>query len=356
MAFNLDEIKRTKLRKTEIKHDASAPKLIGDIDQVDIDQYQNTVLDINLEQWLGLLGEHTFASKFVPITPQDARVIMSVYERFEKDKITPAELPAELLRIESELDLALDEIRSNGNSQPPDEAAFIKTSSRSPKDTTVYDRKLRENYRAELSKSSNPKDVNEQIAALFAASVDSLKTTSARQAILGLLTSERVYTDYKLALTHENRFEQNLIVRKWFNLSPSMEFRGFYANGNLNALSQYNHLVYYPHLVDKKKFIEEKIIGLFYQDIKPRLGKTFKEYVVDFALVGDRVFVIELNPFLFSTDGCLFSWTNEKETLEKGPFEFRVRESPNVAVKTLLAMEWRDLLETETKAVLNHKN
>ena len=40
----------------------------------------------------------------------------------------------------------------------------------------------------------------------------------------------------------------------------------------------------------------------------------------------EKVHIIELNPFLCSTDGCLFSWASERAILEHGPFCFRLLE------------------------------
>lgn len=138
-----------------------------------------------------------------------------------------------------------------------------------------------------------------------------------------------------------------------------MEFRGFYANGNLNALSQYNHLCHYPQVVKFRNELGSLIFDFFNSQIKHLLAPKFDQYVIDFAIVGDReengkfafdrIFVIELNPFLFSTDGALFSWGRERPLLEHGPFEFRVLEKPITAVKTKLSHDWRDVLEQENR-------
>jgi hypothetical protein len=64
--------------------------------------------------------------------------------------------------------------------------------------------------------------------------------------------------------------------------------------------------------------------------------------VVDFAI--DRtgcVWIIEINPFVQSTDAALFSWQQEREILERGPYEFRIRTEPIKNVRRLFADEWR---------------
>ena len=151
-------------------------------------------------------------------------------------------------------------------------------------------------------------------------------------------------------------------MRKWYPIKPSMEFRGYFANGNLNALSQYNYVCLYPEVTNYKAQIVAEILKFFEEKMKPILAKKFTEYIIDFAVVGDRVLngkfsfdrlmIIELNPFLTSTDSLLFSWKEERGLLEHGPFEFRVREKevPNVATK--VSPEWRAILEEELKRTL----
>ena len=97
--------------------------------------------------------------------------------------------------------------------------------------------------------------------------------------------------------------------------------------------------------------------------------------------------VIELNPFLETTDGCLFSWTKERHLLEgsqrtvtctdgaspdavggvattvatavpgteahgEGDPLFRVRFTPERGAKSLLARDWRELLEARNVKVV----
>ena len=72
-------------------------------------------------------------------------------------------------------------------------------------------------------------------------------------------------------------------------------------------------------------------------------------YIVDFAVCGDnleRILIIELNPFIESTDAALFSWKEERDKLENGPFEFRIRnEKPKGQIA--ISYEYRVLLGWE---------
>jgi hypothetical protein len=52
--------------------------------------------------------------------------------------------------------------------------------------------------------------------------VNLLKTHTAKEVLTNFVNSERVYNDMKLALSHEDRFKQNFVVREWVAISPGM--------------------------------------------------------------------------------------------------------------------------------------
>jgi hypothetical protein len=60
--------------------------------------------------------------------------------------------------------------------------------------------------------------------------------------------------------------------------------------------------------------------------------------------------VIELNPFLPTTDGCLFSWERERAVLtgEAGGFELRLVEKPRLGAASVIANDWKALIESES--------
>jgi len=49
-------------------------------------------------------------------------------------------------------------------------------------------------------------------------------------------------------------------------------------------------------------------------------------YICDFCIVKDKVYIIELNPFATTTDAGLFAWGADEKILKDGPFEFRIVE------------------------------
>jgi hypothetical protein len=183
-----------------------------------------------------------------------------------------------------------------------DEFVFVKTSCRSAKDTTVFSESFRSLYRSFLLKKQDRSE-NSRIISLLEAGTEILKVRSAREVLQMFCRSERVHQDLTLALEHPNRFEQNFVVRKWADIDVSLEFRGFVCNGKLNALSQYNHLCFFSHLLEKKDEISERIQTLFNTHIRDKLATRFSRYIIDFAFDSklETIWVIELNPFLVST-------------------------------------------------------
>ena len=132
----------------------------------------------------------------------------------------------------------------------------------------------------------------------------------------------------------------------------------------------------------------QRLKTFFYSHCCNQLAPRFQDYVIDFAITehDNKVVVIELNPFLETTDGCLFSWTKERHLLEgsqrtvtctdgaspdavggvattvatavpgteahgEGDPLFRVRFTPERGAKSLLARDWRELLEARNGKV-----
>ena len=64
-----------------------------------------------------------------------------------------------------------------------------------------------------------------------------------------------------------------------------------------------------------------------------------------------KVLIIELNPFLNTTDGALFSWEHEKSILEGDSnknFVFRITERPKTGSKAMLPTHLRSLISNST--------
>lgn len=296
-----DELKRARLRKVdnaEIK-DFSSPRLAGFLSQAELDIYTDKVVQCNLENWYHLLGECTFATRLCPITKNEARLIISIYEQLFKNK-TPDEVIELMDRWRlmitgkqkmdiSYLEYKLDEqMRSFQTTNP---FVFVKTSSRSAKDSPLASVKFREIYYEKLGLIRGVVEPrhweNEQIIVMLKSAFECLKMRDAREVIDSFIASERIYQDMLLAIgIPDERFNENFIIREFFHIEIDMEFRGFVCNNRLTALSQYNYLIYSPRLNERKFEIQDKLQAFFYTQVVLRLQFNFPtDYVIDFALL-----------------------------------------------------------------------
>jgi hypothetical protein len=74
------------------------------------------------------------------------------------------------------------------------------------------------------------------------------------------------------------------------------EFRGFVCQQKFNALSQYFHFCYWPELVQHKDEIARRVTEYWETRVKHRVKHT--SYTIDFAVLQDQIYVIEINPFV----------------------------------------------------------
>lgn len=65
--------------------DSSSPKLAGFLSTREVSDYQDMVLDANIECWYSLIEPCTFPTLFCPIGLEDAHLFVDIYERIIKD-------------------------------------------------------------------------------------------------------------------------------------------------------------------------------------------------------------------------------------------------------------------------------
>ncbi|KAH0846233.1 hypothetical protein AYO21_02614 [Fonsecaea monophora] len=104
----------------------------------------------------------------------------------------------------------------------------------------------------------------------------------------------------------------HLVLRKAFNLNPSLEFRCFIREGRLIAISQ-REMNHFDFLFDLRDSFKKLIQEFLEQHLLPGGGgKTFPDenFVVDVYIPPphDRVWLIDINPWAPRTDPLLFSW------------------------------------------------
>lgn len=103
-----------------------------------------------------------------------------------------------------------------------------------------------------------------------------------------------------------------LVLRKSFNLNPSLEFRCFVRDHRLIAISQ-REMNYFPFLAELQSQLRETIYQFFTSRLmKPDYlkGNDMSDFVFDVYIPPphDRVWLIDINPWAARTDPLLFSW------------------------------------------------
>jgi len=111
-----------------------------------------------------------------------------------------------------------------------------------------------------------------------------------------------------IPVNHVTKYQ--LILRKWSQLHPSMEFRCFVSYHTLIAISQRHHSTFYPHLLSDALSIKSTISLFFEGVVKYRyaLGKI-SNYIFDvYVDRNNRVWILDFNVWASQTDGLLFTW------------------------------------------------
>ncbi|KAI9315673.1 D123-domain-containing protein [Dichotomocladium elegans] len=117
----------------------------------------------------------------------------------------------------------------------------------------------------------------------------------------------------------------HLVLRKWHDLNPSMEFRVFVHKKEIIAISQ-RDMTFYDFMADMKDDIEELIYAFFQDHIQSVFPND--SYVMDVYVNRPRhkVWLVDFNPFTHTTDGLLFDWAELIHISHDDP-EFRIIES-----------------------------
>ena len=368
----------------------------------EVEQYRRFVYKqaFGLDTWYnGSLKEYTFETEFVELSETEIDAMVKGSQFLDIEKPLSSDQQLALDELEKRLDTAIGKFGGTG--------AFVKLSTRSPKDAIFYrndvdfvteirlavvneleiegqmaaasfqrTRSFRKSGTIEKPKSeedngSIPRSLLRQKSENGAFDVNPVHEepfkNAALRAFTRVMSTRNQVKNGKEAmylLRHSLRIKEDLqqlntwnkiaglnvsiSVRKWESVvarHPGMEFRGFVYDNKLNAVSQYDDVVYYPNVVRYKEVICTRIKAFFEQHVKEAL-QEHKNYVVDFFVGPEKVFLIEINPFHNGAEACLFTWREHREVFMNGPFEFRVVESPQDDCLTALHATWQKQLET----------
>ena len=103
-----------------------------------------------------------------------------------------------------------------------------------------------------------------------------------------------------------------IILRKWCNLNPSMEFRCFVRNHEMIGVSQRQHSAHFPHLNEDRDRLFDLLHDFFEDYVRHRFAHgEVQNYVWDvFVDKKDRAWIIDFNPWARTTDSLLYEWSD----------------------------------------------
>lgn len=128
-----------------------------------------------------------------------------------------------------------------------------------------------------------------------------------------------------------NKFE--LVLRKWFDINPAVEFRCFVKDRHIVGITQ-RDMNYYDYLPALKERIQDSIMTTFetyIQNTFPDANFVFDVYVPS---PYNKAWLIDINPYASKTDTLLFDWD---EIVQFNPFdeafepEFRLVDSEDAS-------------------------
>ena len=99
----------------------------------------------------------------------------------------------------------------------------------------------------------------------------------------------------------------HLVLRKSFNLNPSLEFRCFVRNRRLIAISQ-REMNYFDFLFDMRRNFKARIEHFLEDKLLPNFKDPDFVFDVYIPPPHEKVWLIDINPWAPRTDPLLFSW------------------------------------------------
>lgn len=365
------------LKKVENAKDRSAVNLANAAPDVLEDEAERWkyFFESGLNCWFEDIKHHTFSSTFCSLTPAESTVIVEHWKERgrllaakaaaaagdpsdeDKDGALAALLSSATERLAS-LSERLNEAIQRECSKSPEARAFVKLSTRSPKDSKKALARARDAFHERVSSASSPLDDNDKWILLSEEVTRAGSVTSGTEALALLLDSDRVFEDLEYALRGPPstqgdaearqaeaaiaaspalpalQWNMSLCARSWDpRLTPESEFRGIAWGGELTCLCQYFHPLYFEALAssvqpgggrdcgggivsvtpsslanstttttttnDRAALVMRDCMATFNAPaVKAAVRRLGGHCIVDFAWLGPgEVIVIELNPF-----------------------------------------------------------
>ncbi|KAL6050058.1 Cell division cycle protein 123 [Balamuthia mandrillaris] len=239
MSLLAEELQRKKggLRTVQELKDRSGPLLdeCNKCNRSGVQDFKNNIHAVNLENWYPQLKEYTFETTFLNLSPEEARAIVSTYQQKQRQECGKEQAKAEEeeLHLLSQLKERINNaIKAFVGGEGEDGGAFVRLSTRSPKDATIAGDKTMRLFEEELERMEQEEQVenaredeNARLVALIVASTKAMMVCSGEEALQLITTSERSHEDLLLALEFPEEWDMKVIIRKWVNIHPCLTGR-----------------------------------------------------------------------------------------------------------------------------------
>eukprot|EP00727_Mastigamoeba_balamuthi_P007940 m51a1_g3767 hypothetical protein (545) ;mRNA; f:127392-129172 len=266
--------------------------------------------ECNIERWYECLRRWTYETAFVEVSQEQAREILSR---------KPASTFPSLRELARRVEAAIRVVGGH---------AFVRLSSRSPKDAAFTSPEMKTLLSAHLERMqrsvscSAVETQNMEFAAFFQARAEASMVSNGRKALQLLRHSERVREDLSRSLRHADAVPWTVVaaVRRWDSIPVWSEFRGFVRDRSLVAISQYNFAVCFEREVVARSEGIRKTIVEFFERSGVKEALPLADCVADFVVPDDLdpsgVRLLEINPWATTTSPCLFTWLPGAKDLE----------------------------------------
>lgn len=293
----------------------------------------------SVEKWYDLFNEYTFDTVFIELSIENIKYLISDEANIQQHQIL------------------VDKINNCLNKFAVEDV-FIRMSTRSPKDSEWLEQRIIDNMLKDQIFCANYNDKQQQIQAFVNSSLQSMKVNNADDIIEIIKQSPRIFNDLLVLLNAyspgniNNKNTSNIIIRKWYNIKPELEFRVFVSKRFskkyiITAICQYYHFVFFENIQfndNEKKKIEELFCSFVSDILDPVITEylqncdyDIQEYIIDLCLIDMNelandllnkkynitlnatmyaVVIIEINPFFPATTSCaLFDWKKDLDML-----------------------------------------
>jgi len=255
------------------------------------------ILQCSFSNWCGLFKEHLYPYRVInPLPPNFIDYLLS-----DGIKLAARNVQLELTSDNEYSDWEEDEV---GESEPEPQPLLLKFTDLHHQINNFVE-ELGGKVIPKLNWSS-PKDASWLIPG------NTIRCIEADDIYLLLKSSDHIIDDLLYPFLEVDnasnvKVSYELVLKRWEDINPALEFRVFVKDGRILGISQ-RDLNHYEFLKDLEPELNERINKFVYDEAIPKLNMS--KFILDVYIPRpfDKVYVIDVNPFLRKSDSLLFTW------------------------------------------------